>query len=111
MPNLDQKLNRLTDLVEGPQQYLDMVAEVAPCAELADYLDHLNKRLERWSQPLNQIRELPGAIYAIENYDYAMYQWFVGRHFKASVVTPSRLYIPQGELTSDERRQFQKRIR
>lgn len=108
---LDAKLDRLATLIEGAGRYLDIVAEPEPSADLDAYVTQLLKRLERLNRPLNIVRELPGAIYQINNYDYAMFQWFTRHQFKAGVITPNCLHVPQGELTPEERKQFQNRLR
>lgn len=106
---LERRLDQLVLAHEHLEELLTAVAAEPSSPQLVEYTDLLLRRMETQA-PINSITERPGAIYVIENYDFRLYQWFKQRDFPHGVVTPRRLLIPQGDLTPDERKQFQERL-
>lgn len=108
--NLDAALDELAETFDVVDVELERVGSEAPSLQLSEYAKQLANRWSRLRTPVNEVIELPGAIYSIRNYDYNMFCWFMERHFKAAVMTSYSINIPQGELTPEERKQFQERL-
>lgn len=107
---IDADLDLLAEAYDAVDAQLRNLGAEPPSRVLGEYAHQLAQRWQIVYAPVNEVVEHSGSIYEVRNYDLDMYRWFTQRHFQHSTITPRGLYVEQGDLTPEERKQFQERL-
>lgn len=102
---LEDMLDQVAYLTEDYGDMLMMVAGVPETKEAHEYLSLLVPRLKHMYRKFNWVESKEG-FYCVHNYTWEMYQWYNQRDFRDGRATSWTLFVPQDELTPEEREQM-----